>query len=87
MFCDALPCSPVITLFGGFSQVRIVEPNGGEKYSICGKVNIKWAGVDEKASVSLYYNNGSTDWVSIGKSIKGLHYTWTPPASGNNYKN
>lgn len=87
LICDALPCSPIITVFGGLSQVNILSPKEGEGYSFCDNMNINWAGVDKQTPISLYYNNGiDNNWNLIGHKLTGLTYNWKPPVVSNKYK-
>ena len=80
------PCSYNIKLFGGYTKVVVVSPNGGEVYSICDTIDIKWTGVDEKTYVSLYYKKHTDGyWYEIADSIQGLHYSWVPPDSSSQY--
>jgi Mg-chelatase subunit ChlD len=85
---NGLPCSSSLILYGGYSNVTLIEPNGGEIYKTCDVVNIKWSGVEPETLVNIYYttNNGTT-WILIAKDQSNLNYNWVnlPPA-GTKYK-
>jgi hypothetical protein len=80
------PCPPSVTLIGGITQIRIITPNGGEVYSTCDSIDIKWVGVESTKAINLAYSldSGKT-WILIASNLKGLHYMWLPPAPGLKY--
>lgn len=57
--------------------LKLVQPNGGEKYIIGGDSIIKWEGIspDEFVMLDLSINNGK-DWERIAKNVTGLKYNW-----------
>src|SRR2546421_12644845 len=68
-----------------FAQLRIVSPNGGEKFLAGSDTTITWAGVKESDTVALDYttDDGGT-WKSISSGATGLHYLWRVPNSPSN---
>lgn len=82
-----LPCPPNITLVGGTGVVLLTSPIGGELYSTCDTVTIKWAGVLPTQPVAISYslNSGAT-WIPIDGAATGLSYKWLPPVAGLAYK-
>lgn len=81
---EGSPCPPEITLVGGVSQVQIINPNGGQIFSTCDEIDIKWAGVTETTPVSLYYRLAETSpWNLIASNVTGLSYKWKPNFSSN----
>ncbi len=87
LILEGAPCPPQVTLVGGYSQVRIVKPNGGELYNDCENVRILWSGVDPTIPVDLSYSidNGNT-WKPIVTGAKGLIYDWKPTESSKQYR-
>ncbi len=83
---EGSPCPPTVQLIGGITQIRIITPNGGEMYSTCDSIDIKWVGVESTKAINLTYSldSGKT-WVLIASNVRGLHYTWIPPAPGVKY--
>lgn len=80
------PCSPLITLVGGTSQITVIHPNGSEVFSTCDVVDIKWGGVDPDQKVILWYSfDAGATWKLITNDATGLSYKWTPPQAGTNY--
>lgn len=84
---NGFPCPPKITLVGGTGVVLLQSPVGGELYSTCDTVLIKWAGVLPEVPVNLEYSeDGGNTWKSINPTATGLVYKWVAPRSGTNYK-
>ena len=81
------PCPPNITLVGGTGLILLQSPIGGELFSTCDTVTIKWAGVLPTQPVTLEYSedNGTT-WKSISAAATGLVYKWLPPRAGTAYR-
>ncbi len=87
LYIDAKPCPAQMRLIGGISQVRIITPNGGEIYSVCDTVLIRWSGVEITKPVNLFYSSdGGNTWKSIANNVRGLSYKWVPPAGGNRFR-
>ncbi|GIV54088.1 MAG: hypothetical protein KatS3mg039_0606 [Candidatus Kapaibacterium sp.] len=84
------PCPTSITLIGGVSKAIVLSPNGGELFSTCDSVDIRWAGVDPTQGVDIYYalngNQPNPTWQPIAQRISGLSYRWKPPQAGQNYR-
>lgn len=81
------PCPPVVTLVGGTGVIILQSPVGGELFSTCDTVAIKWAGVLPTQQVAIDYStNGGTNWTNITNTATGLVYKWLPPAAGVNYR-
>lgn len=85
---NGLPCPYNNTLYGGYSNVVLLEPNGGEIYETCNAVNIKWSGVEPETPVNIYYSSdGGSNWNLIAKNQINLNYNWTKlPPAGTKYK-
>ena len=77
------PCGPQIPLVGGPGRVILLQPNGGDTISVCDTIRILWAGVEPTQPVDLAYSTdeGRT-WRSLASGVRGLSYTWVPPAPG-----
>ena len=75
------PCPPSITMIGGLSQIDIIYPDGGEYFTTCDVINIKWGGIERDAPVNLsYLDNGN--WKPIAANATGFSYDWEPPKPG-----
>lgn len=87
---DGEPCPASISLIGGLSRALVISPNGGELFSTCDSVTIRWAGVEPNQGVNLYYtlngNSASPTWQLIAQGVTGLSYQWKPPQAGQNYR-
>lgn len=81
------PCPPKFTLVGGTGVVLLQSPVGGELFSTCDTILIKWAGVLPTQPVNLEYSDdGGATWKSIDPQATGLVYKWIAPRAGVNYK-
>ncbi|MBU3678791.1 MAG: choice-of-anchor D domain-containing protein [Candidatus Kapabacteria bacterium] len=81
------PCPPKVTLVGGTGVVLLQSPVGGETFSTCDSILIKWAGVLPTQPVNLEYSDdGGATWKSINPNATGLVYKWVAPRAGVNYK-
>ncbi len=81
------PCPPNITLVGGTGLILLQSPLGGELYSTCDTVTIKWAGVLPSQAVSIDYStDGGSSWNNITSTATGLSFKWLPPQAGVNYR-
>ncbi len=86
LIASGSPCPPTVSLFGGLSTVQVVSPNGGELYSTCDTVTIRWAGVDPKQSVNIFYaldgDAAKPTWQLLKQNATGLAYKWYPAIRG-----
>lgn len=81
------PCPPSIILVGGTGLILLQSPVGGELFSTCDTVSIKWAGVLPTQPVTIDYSeNGGTTWSNITRTATGLTYKWLPPRAGVTYR-
>ncbi|MDW8074329.1 MAG: choice-of-anchor D domain-containing protein [Bacteroidota bacterium] len=84
------PCPVSITLIGGLSRALVIAPNGGELFSTCDSVTIRWAGVEPNQGVDLYYaldgDQPNPTWRRIAQNVVGYSYRWKPPQAGQNYR-
>lgn len=79
---DGQPCGPQIPLVGGPGRVILIQPRGGDVISVCDTVRILWAGVEPTQPVDLAYSTDGRTWRSLASGVRGLSYTWVPPAPG-----
>lgn len=77
------PCPDNVTLVGGYEQVIVVNPEGGDLFSTCDEITIKWAGVEPNTAVKLSYRKDGGAWQVITNNAVGLSRNWTPPSAGN----
>lgn len=83
---EGTTCPPDIILVAGTDVVFVQAPNGGELFSTCEKVKIKWVGVLPTQPVTIEYSNDNgARWNTITTTATGLAYDWTPPAPGTRY--
>lgn len=83
------PCPPhPVTLTGGVgdedgASIRLLSPVGGERFSGCDSILIRWAGVAETTPVDLdaSSDDGAT-WTPVASRVTGLMYRWMPPMPG-----
>lgn len=84
------PCPRSITLIGGVSRAIVIAPNGGELFSTCDSVDIRWAGVEPAQGVNIFYtldgDQSSPAWQPIAQNIVGFSYRWKPPQQGQRYR-
>ncbi|MCX6140258.1 MAG: choice-of-anchor D domain-containing protein [Candidatus Kapabacteria bacterium] len=82
------PCPPNVILVGGTGVVLLQSPDGGEVFSTCDTVTIKWAGVVPTQPVTISYSedNGVTFPNIITNNATGLSYKWLPPRAGVQYR-
>lgn len=73
-------CSYDLDLYGGYTRLLLVSPEGGEVFSLCDTVDIKWAGVDKTENVDIYYSTDNSNWNLIKSKATGLEYKWIPPS-------
>jgi len=78
---EGSPCPPSVTMVGGLSHIDIIYPDGGEQFTTCDVVNIKWGGVDRNVAVNLSYLDGD-NWKPIAANATDLSLDWEPPKPG-----
>lgn len=84
---DGKPCPPFLPIEGGQEGITLDKPNGGELYSICESIPIKWSGVDKYRAVNLYFStNGGASWQNVKQDTNGGSMSWKPFLKSNNYK-
>jgi len=60
--------------------LRLVGPNGGEKFVVGADTAIEWVGVLPEDSVKLDYStDGGGSWLPIAAAATGLRYPWRTP--------
>lgn len=87
LLLEGTPCPQIISLVGGTGQILLNSPVGGELFSTCDTVTIKWAGVLPTDEVTIQYSedDGNT-WTTITTTAKNLSYKWLPPRAGQRYR-
>ncbi|MDB5036119.1 MAG: von Willebrand factor type domain protein [Chlorobi bacterium] len=94
LFLSAYPC-PIqpVTLSGGVrgsrspAALKLVSPIGGEIFTSCDSVMIRWKGVAPTDHVTIEYSTANDGgWKVIADSATGLLYPWMPPAPGTTYR-
>lgn len=61
------------------AQVRVVAPNGGERFRVGSSVTLRWAGVPATDTVSIEYStDAGGSWLPVTNSATGLQHTWSP---------
>jgi hypothetical protein len=84
---DGEPCPPYVSLEGGQESIKLDEPNGGQLFSMCEDIMIKWSGVDKYRNVRLSYSlNGGNSWNNLKADTLGGFMEWRPFQRSNNYK-
>jgi hypothetical protein len=86
----APPCpSYAVTLTGGVGRddgtsLRLLAPLGGEAFTGCDSVVVRWGGVAPATPVDIAASSddGAT-WTTVARGVTGLLYTWMPPRPGN----
>ncbi len=62
------------------SDVRLTQPNGGEKWQAGSSKNIIWTNTVNVDSVDLFYTTSGTNWQFISRrNASDGSYTWTLP--------
>lgn len=60
------------------AQLRLVAPNGGERFLVGSTTTIRWSGVAPSDTVSLEYStDGGAGWNLITSKATGLQFAWT----------
>lgn len=67
---------------GGGSTIRVVHPNGGERFQAGTETTIRWDGVLAEDTVRIDYStdNGAT-WRTVASRASGLSHRWKVPAT------
>lgn len=81
--CD----SSSLYVIGGYPNIRdpkatlrVVLPNGSERFSVGDTTSIRWTGVLPSDTVQLDYStNNGTSWLLITKKATGLSHRWKIP--------
>jgi hypothetical protein len=76
------PCTKTIKIIGGYTEIILTNPKGGEITSICNPEVITWSGLDGSIPVDLYYSEDGVNWILIVKNVNGQSYGWLPPKAG-----
>lgn len=60
--------------------IRVVAPNGGEKYELNEPVTVRWT-ADNVQTLHLEYNSGNGQWLTVATGIDATTgaFTFTPP--------
>jgi hypothetical protein len=64
------------------STIRVITPNGGEKYTEGDPINISWTASSDLASVTISYStNAGSSWTQIISGVPALSgsYQWRAP--------
>lgn len=87
LIIDGDPCDQTVNLNVIIPIVKLESPVGGEVYSGCDSIPIRWSGVPEDEPVVISYSadNGTT-WKAITGHATGLQYIWRHKAEGSQYK-
>jgi hypothetical protein len=84
---NGLPCSYFLSMIGGLNKIKLLSPVGGESYSSCDSVLIKWSGVDTNKLVTIIYStDNGVSWKNLVGSLKGNSYKWKPTTESSQYK-
>lgn len=60
------------------AQIRILAPNGGERFRVGSSTTIRWAGVEPTDTVTLEYSiDNGANWNLITNRGLGLQHAWT----------
>jgi hypothetical protein len=78
-------CSADLSASSGFigkknknPTLRLVKPNGGEKFVVGSDTLISWEGIAPSDTVTLKYSkDNGINWTKITDSASGLNYRWT----------
>jgi WD40 repeat protein len=61
-------------------MVHVVTPNGGERFAVGDRLQIRWSGIVPTVPVALDYSiDSGTTWLPIASPITGGSYQWTVP--------
>ncbi len=67
------------------AQLKVIAPNGGEKFPSGDTTTLRWTGVLPSDTVKLDYSTDSgITWLPIAARATGLSYLWTVPPTPSN---
>lgn len=59
------------------AQLRIIAPNGGERFPVGSRTTIRWTGIPSTDTVTIEYSyNSGSSWNLITDRGTGLQHTW-----------
>ena len=59
-------------------SLKVIHPNGGEKFNFEQDINIQWDGVPTNQPVDIFFSkDAGTSWNKIKEDATGLNYNWT----------
>ncbi|MGE3800472.1 MAG: WD40 repeat domain-containing protein [Candidatus Kapaibacterium sp.] len=62
------------------SQLRILQPNGGEEFESGEPIKIVWSGLPDTATITLRFTSDrGRSWQTIADRIQGTSFTWLAP--------
>jgi len=68
-----------------FFTLKLIQPNGGEIFTVGSDTVITWEGVSPDDQVDLEYSiNNGLDWLPIKNNVNGLSYNWRIPNTPSN---
>lgn len=84
LLVDGLPCGAVLYATAVSNNkpptsrtLEIIEPNGGEQYSVGSDTVVRWKGISPSEPVQLDYStNSGSSWIPIAASATGLTFAW-----------
>lgn len=62
------------------------SPVGGESFSACDSVAIRWGGIPPEQPVRIQYSRNGFAWQTIADSATGYEYMWFPPRPDTGYR-
>lgn len=61
-------------------QLRLIEPNGGERYAVGDSITFRWDGVAADVPVSIEYSiDNGVEWTSAADGVTGGSFRWKVP--------
>lgn len=92
---DGTPCNSRDVLLAGGERnpeaprepLVLRSPLGGESFSSCDSVTIRWGGVDPDRAVRIQYSRADgRGWQTISDSATGFEHRWLPPEPDSTYR-
>lgn len=72
----------LFTLPATAQQIRLVEPNGGERYHTGDSITFRWDGVSADTPVWIEYStDGGIHWQEVADSVTGGSFRWMVPST------